>query len=103
MCCVKVKKIMKLEIFLEHIEYDQAYAAEQYNNRNWLSWINSLVTYNGYYRWGWSATMPDTSFRDFLEFIEFLDGNGFIVNHKIENGLKIYAVYPVEIWGIEDE
>lgn len=92
---------MNLEIFLKHITYDRAYAAEQYENRNWSLWINGLVTYDGYYKWGWSADMPDTSFRDFLEFLEFLDGNGFIVDYRIENGLKIYAVYPLETWGLE--
>ena len=92
---------MKLEIFLKHIKYDQAYAAEQYENKSWFTWINCLVTYDGYFKWGWSATIPDTSFKEFLEFLEFLDGNGFIIDYKIENGLKIYSVYPLEIWGLE--
>ena len=80
-----------LASFVMLLEHDQDYCIEKYNSdpRNWGKWIDELIDNNFKLDIGFPFREASDEYQEFLD---FFDGNGFIVTHaptiRIERNLK---------------
>ena len=66
--------------FIATLDHDQDYAIEQYFNGEsyWKEWINSIIEGNFT---DFSAFPVSHANEEYREFLEFLDGNGYVVEY----------------------
>ncbi len=67
----------ELVVFLNNLEHDHKFAVENYNNDEWKTYINSMFKHltNHVAHFSYAAECTN---KNFLEFLDFIQGNGFI-------------------------
>ena len=93
---------MKFDFF-NALQYDQSYAWERYKSDNiWHELINSLQAHYGEYvlirpitSYLFSSALNATLEKE-QEFLEFIDGNGFVVNISNYKYIKIEPLHYIE-------
>ena len=63
--------------FLDQIQYDREYARRRYPD--WIMWVRELYKNE---RWEF-AIMPLYMDNTLIDFLEFIDGNGFYVERQV--------------------
>lgn len=89
--------------FFDALQYDQSYAWHMYKTSDiWHDLINSLQAHNGEYvlirpiRSTLFSSALNVTFEKEQEFLEFIDGNGFIVNISNYKYIKIEPLHYIE-------
>lgn len=78
----------ELVVFLNNLEHDHKFAVENYNNDDeWRMYINSMFEHLTNYVAHFSYAAECTN-KNFLEFLDFIQGNGFIWEMELPMNLN---------------